>query len=101
MADSTSTSHTKSAATFVNTKCKRKTRGVTMYTMVKKPHEKGIRYSVTVDVAIDRAYGENAEDFIDYIVLQDRIKVIILIDSWHNIDDELKTTYGPILWYLF
>ncbi|CAL5211131.1 unnamed protein product [Lathyrus oleraceus] len=97
MADSTSTSNTTSTATSFNKKHKVKIRGVMIYIKVKKAHENSVHYPITVDVAIDRAYGENAEDFIDYIVLQGRIKVSILIDSWHDIGDGLKTTYGPIL----
>lgn len=86
MADSTNTSHTIYVATFVNTNCRRKTRGATMYTKVKKIQEVGVHYPVTVDVAIDRAYGEHTDDFIYYIVLQGRSKVNILIDSWHNVE---------------
>lgn len=40
-----------------------------MYIKVKKAQEKGIRYLVTVNVAIKRAYGENVEDFMDYVAL--------------------------------
>lgn len=69
MADSTSTSHTTSVATSINTKRKRKTRDATMYTKVKKAHEKGIRRPVTIDVATGRTYGENVEDFMGYIAL--------------------------------
>lgn len=69
---------------------KEKTRDATMYTKVKKPHEKGNCYPITIDVATDMAYGENVEDFMGYIVLQGRNKVSILIDSWHDIDDDLK-----------
>ena len=35
--------------------------------------------------------GEKAYDFLGYIALQGRSKVSILINSWHDIDDELKT----------
>lgn len=86
MADPTSTSHRTSDVTSINTKCKRKNRGATMYTKVKKVHESDVRYSVTVDVAIDRAYGEYAKDFMGYVVLQGRSKVSSLIDSWHDVD---------------
>ncbi|CAL5204998.1 unnamed protein product [Lathyrus oleraceus] len=90
MADSRSTSHTTSAATSVNIKRKRKTRGAKMYTMVKNTHENYGYYLVIVDVATCRAYCENDEDFMGYIVLHGRSKVIIFIDSWHDVDDELK-----------
>lgn len=40
-----------------------------MHTKVKKAHETGVRYPVTVDVATDRAYGENTNDFMGYITL--------------------------------
>lgn len=43
-----------------------------MYTKVNKAHKKGIFYPVIVDVATSSAYGENVEDFMDYIVLQGR-----------------------------
>ncbi|CAL5192186.1 unnamed protein product [Lathyrus oleraceus] len=61
-----------------------------MYTKVKKYHKNGVHSPVTVDVATDRAYGEHVEDFMGYIELQGRSKVSILIDSWHDIDEELK-----------
>ena len=92
MADSTSTSHTTSAANSVNTQSrKRKTRGATMYTKVKKANESGIRYPVRVDAVTGMVEGEKADDFLGYIALQGRSKVSILINSWHDIDDELKT----------
>lgn len=69
MADLTNTSHTTSIVTFINTKHKRKTRGVTMYTKMKKAHENNVHYPVTVDIAVSRAYGEHAEDFMGYISL--------------------------------
>ncbi|XP_050875572.1 uncharacterized protein LOC127079195 [Lathyrus oleraceus] len=74
MTDSTSTSYTTSATTSINTNCRRKTRGVAMYTKVKKAHETGVRYPVTVDAATGMAYGEHANDFMGYIVLQYRSK---------------------------
>lgn len=60
-----------------------------MYTKVKKAYEKGIRYPVTVYVAIGRAYSENVEDFMGYIVLQDRSILSILIDNWYAVEDDL------------
>lgn len=85
--NSTSMTH---ATTSTNTKRKRKTRRTTIYTKVKKTHEKGIRYPVRVDVATDKAYGEHAENFMGYVALQGRSKVSILWDSWHDIDNDLK-----------
>lgn len=85
--NSTSTTHKN---TSTNTKCKRKTRGDTMYTKVKKAHEKCIHYLVRVDVATNKAYGEHAEDFTGYVTLQGRSKMSILLDSWHDFDNDLK-----------
>lgn len=82
MFDLTSTFRTTSAATSANTKHKIKTRGATMYTKVKKTHESGIRYPITIDIRTDKAYEEHADDFMGYIALQG-----ILIDSWHKIDE--------------
>lgn len=61
-----------------------------MYTKVKKTHENGVRYLVTVDIEIGRVYGENVDDFMDYIALQSRSKVSILINSWHEVDKNLR-----------
>lgn len=61
-----------------------------MYTKVKKYHKNGVHNPITVDVATDRAYGEHVEGFMGYISLQGRSKVSILIDSWHDVDEELK-----------
>ncbi|CAL5210978.1 unnamed protein product [Lathyrus oleraceus] len=61
-----------------------------MYTDVKNTHKKGICYLVRVDVATGKAYGEHGEDFTDYVVLQGKSKVSILLDSWHNIYNDLK-----------
>lgn len=61
-----------------------------MYTKMKKAHETGIRYPVIVDAAFSKAYGENTNDFMGYNVLQGISKVRILIDSWHNVKEDLK-----------
>ncbi|CAL5191436.1 unnamed protein product [Lathyrus oleraceus] len=90
MTDSTSTSHTTSDATSINTKCKRKTRGCTMYTKVKKAHKSGVCYPNTYYIRSDGAYDENVEDLMGYIVLQSRSKVSILIDNWNEVDEDLK-----------
>lgn len=37
-----------------------------------------------------KTYGKNADDFKGYVVLQGRSKVSILIDSWHEVDGDLK-----------
>lgn len=63
MDDSTNTFHTISDATYVNIKCKRKTRGATMYNNVKKANESGICYPITIDLRTDMAYDEHVEDF--------------------------------------
>ena len=81
MADLTNISHVTSIATFINKKRERKTRGATMYTKMKKAHENNVHYPVTVDIAVDMAYGEHAEDFMGYIPLQGRGKMSILIDN--------------------
>ncbi|CAL5201218.1 unnamed protein product [Lathyrus oleraceus] len=86
---STFTTHT---TTSSNTQRKRKYRGVTMYTKVKKAHENGIRFPVRVDFATDMAYDEHAEDFTGYVALQGRSKVSILLDNWHDVDDDLKNS---------
>ena len=52
-----------------------------MYTKVKKAHKYGVRYPFTIDVSTERVYGEHDEDFMGYIVLQGRSKVIILIED--------------------
>lgn len=52
-----------------------------MYTKVKNIHENDIHFPVRVDVAIGKAYGEHAQDFMGYVALQGRSKVIILLDS--------------------
>lgn len=90
MGDSTSTSHTTSATTFVNTKSKKKVRGVTICTKVKKIPQNGVRSLVNFNLRTKKAYGENADDFKDYMTLQARSKVSILVNSWHDIDGELK-----------
>ena len=82
MTDSTSTSNTAIVSTSVNTKCKRKTRGATMYTKVNKAHGIGVCYPLRVDKETSRAYGEHVEDLMGYVVLQGRNKVSILLDSW-------------------
>ncbi|CAL5185769.1 unnamed protein product [Lathyrus oleraceus] len=76
--NSTSTTHTTISTSI---KCKRKARGITMYTKVKKARENGIRYPIRVDIATNKAYGEHAKDFKGYIVLQGRSKMSILLDS--------------------
>ena len=81
MVDSTSTFNTTSIANSINTKRKIKTNGATMYTKVEKAYETGVRYPVKVDAEIDMAYGEHDDDFLGYIVLQDRSKMSILKDS--------------------
>ena len=59
MADLTSTSHTTFSPNSVNIQSrKRKTRGATMYTKVKKVNESGIRYSVRGDAETDKVEGE-------------------------------------------
>lgn len=89
--NSTSTTHT---TTSIETQRKRKFRGATMYiyTKVKKSHKNGIRFLIRVDVATDNAYGEHVEDFMYYVALQGRSKVSILLDNWHDDDDDLKTS---------
>lgn len=44
-----------------------------MYTKVKKSHENGVCYPVTIDAVIDRAYGENVDDFM--VTLRYKVKV--------------------------
>ncbi|CAL5197031.1 unnamed protein product [Lathyrus oleraceus] len=90
MDDSTSIAHTTFAATSVNTNRRRKTRGAVIYTKVKKYQETIVRYPITIDVATDRAHGEHADNFMGYSVLQGRSKMSILMDSWHDIKEELK-----------
>ncbi|CAL5209896.1 unnamed protein product [Lathyrus oleraceus] len=90
MTYSTSIFHTIFDATSVNIKRKRKTRCVMMYIKVKKAHENGLRYPVTIDIRIRRAYGEHVEDFMGYIMLQGRSKVSILHRYWHEVDKDLK-----------
>lgn len=68
--NSTSTTHT---TAFINTQRKRKSRGATMYTKMKKAHENGIRFPVRVDVATDKAYGEHAKDF--WVILRYKVPV--------------------------
>lgn len=92
MVNQTSTYHTTSAATSINIKWKRKTIGTTIYTKVKKAHESGIRYLIIIDIRTNRTYGEHDENFMGYIMLQDRSKVNILIQSWNEIDEVLKDT---------
>ena len=58
-----------------------------MYTKVKKANETGIHYPVRVDAETGKASGEHADDF---FWLQGRSKLSILIDSWCDVDDELK-----------
>ncbi|CAI8606991.1 unnamed protein product [Vicia faba] len=91
MVDSISTSHTTFAANSVNTQSRKiKTRGATMYKEVKKANEFGIQYSIRVDAETGKVKGEHADDFLGYIVLQDKSKMSILINSWHDIDDEFE-----------
>ena len=65
MVDSISTSLTTFAANSVNTQSrKRKTRGATMYTKVKKSNESGIWYPIRVDAETDKVEGEHVDDFL-------------------------------------
>lgn len=61
-----------------------------MYTKVKKAQETGVRYPVTVGSTTDKAYGEHADDFMGHIALQGKSKVNTLIDSWDDVEEELK-----------
>lgn len=40
-----------------------------MYIIVKKAHQSGVRYPVTVDIDYGMSYGKYVEDFMGYIVL--------------------------------
>lgn len=72
MVDPTSTSHITSVATSVNTKSKRKARGVTMCTKVEPTYENGVRSLVNFDLRTGNDYSENVDDFKGYVALQDR-----------------------------
>ncbi|CAL5208240.1 unnamed protein product [Lathyrus oleraceus] len=61
-----------------------------MYIKVKNAHKIGVLYLVIVDAATDMGYGEHTDDFMGYIALQGRSKISILIDSWHDVEEDLK-----------
>lgn len=46
-----------------------------MLTKVKKAHESGVCFQVNFHVRICKAYGEHADDFRGYMVVQGRSKV--------------------------
>lgn len=61
-----------------------------MLTKVKKAYKSGVRFPINFDIRTDKAYGEHVGDFRGYLALQDRSKVSILIDNWHDVDSDLK-----------
>lgn len=86
MRNLTNTSHT----TFSNAKSKRKIRGATMMAKVSKSNESGVYFPVYFCPITGKAYGEHADSFRSYALVNDRIQVVILIDNWHEVSDELK-----------